>query len=192
MLKYNKGRDVLFMKDKIIEFFEKSVSGEAVLKRIAVYLLVACILLGLIFFKLSEINQTILDVSNPILSNIKTEENESVKDVFIEDNDNVLGEVLPLYDELKEDESKNTTENKSEIPSDKTTTEKNIESTVYQQDNSKKYDFVINVNSKKIHYADCTFVSRMKEENRKVIQLSNDELNEYINNGYTLCSTCGG
>lgn len=180
------------MKDKIIEFLEKSVSGEAVLKRIAVYLLVACILLGLIFFKLSEINQTILDVSNPILSNIKTEENESVKDVFIEDNNNVLGEVLPLYDELKEDESKNTTENKSEIPSDKTTTEKNIESTVYQQDNSKKYDFVINVNSKKIHYADCTFVGRMKEENRKVIQLSNDELNEYINNGYTLCSTCGG
>ena len=170
------------MKDKIIEFFENSVSCEAVLKRIAAYLLVACILLGLIFFKLNEINQTILDVSNPILSNIKTEENESVKDVFIEDNDNVLGEVLPLYDELKEDESQNTTENKSEIPSDKTTA----------QNNSKKYDFVINMNSKKIHYSDCTFVNRMKEENRKAIQLSNDELNEYINNGYTLCSTCGG
>ncbi len=52
------------MKDKIIEFFENSVSSEAVLKRIAAYLLVACILLGLIFFKLNEINQTILDVSN--------------------------------------------------------------------------------------------------------------------------------
>ena len=189
------------MKDKIIEFFENSVSCEAVLKRIAAYLLVACILLGLIFFKLNEINQTILDVSNPILSSIKTEENESVKDVFIEDNDNVLGEVLPLYDELKEDESQNTTENKSEIPSDKTTAEKNTESTknenitestTQQQNNSKKYDFVINMNSKKIHYSDCTFVNRMKEENRKAIQLSNDELNEYINNGYTLCSTCGG
>lgn len=180
------------MKDKIIEFFEKSVSGEAVLKRIAAYLLVACILLGLIFFKLNEINQTILDVSNPILSNIKTEENESVKDVFIEDNDNVLGEVIPLYDELKEDESKNTTDKNNEIPSDITTTEKNTESTAQQQNNSKKYNFVINVNSKKIHYSDCTFVNRMKEENRKAIQLSDDELNEYINNGYTLCSTCGG
>ena len=42
------------MKDKIIEFFENSVSCEAVLKRIAAYLLVACILLGLIFFKLNE------------------------------------------------------------------------------------------------------------------------------------------
>lgn len=180
------------MKDKIIEFFENSVSSEAVLKRIAAYLLVACILLGLIFFKLNEINQTILDVSNPILSSIKTEENESVKDVFIEDNDNVLGEVLPLYDELKEDESQNTEKNKNEIPSDKTTAEKNTESTAQQQNNSKKYDFIINMNSKKIHYSDCTFVNRMKEENRKVIQLSNDELNEYINNGYTLCSTCGG
>ena len=180
------------MKDRIIEFLEKSVSGEAVLKRISAYLLVACILLGLIFFKLNEINQTILDVSNPILSNIKTEENESVKNVFIEDNDNVLGEVLPLYDELKEDESKNTADNTNEIPSDKTTTEKNTESTTQQQNNSKKYDFVINVNSKKIHYSDCTFVSRMKKENKKAIQLSNDELNEYINNGYTLCSTCGG
>ncbi len=180
------------MKDKIIEFFENSVSIEAVLKRIAAYLLVACILLGLIFFKLNEINQTILDVSNPILSNIKAEEYESVKDVFIEDNDNVLGEVLPLYDELKEDESTKITENKNDISSDKATTEKNTESTAQQQNNSKKYDFIINMNSKKIHYSDCTFVNRMKEENRKAIQLSNDELNEYINNGYTLCSTCGG
>ena len=180
------------MKDKIIDFLEKSVSSEAVLKRIATYLFIACILLCLIFFKLNEINQTILDVSNPILSNIKTEEYESVKDVFIEDNDNILGDVLPLYDELKEDESTNITENKNDISSDKTTTEKNTESTAQQQSHSVNYDFVINTNSKKIHYSDCTFVSRMKKENRKDIQLSNDELNEYINNGYTLCSTCGG
>lgn len=189
------------MKDRITKFLENSVTGEAVLKRIAFYLFLICVLLILIFFKLNEINNNFLDITEPILSSIKSEEKESVKDVFIEDNDNVLGEVLPLYDELKEDESKNTADNKNEIPSDITTTEKNTESTknenitestAQQQNNSKKYDFVINTNSKKIHYSDCTFVSRMKEENKKAIQLSNDELNEYINNGYTLCSTCGG
>ena len=53
-------------------------------------------------------------------------------------------------------------------------------------------NYVINVNSNKIHYSSCTFVTRMKEENKKEIKLSKDELNNYLNNGYTFCSTCGG
>ncbi len=179
------------MKDKISKFLENSVTGEVVLRRISFYLLLICILLGLIFFKLNEINNNILNFSEPVLSSLKNEEKESVKDVFIDDNNNIIGDVLPMYNDLRESESENTTK----ISTESTTMEidNSTENTTNaKENNSKKYDFVVNVNSKKIHYADCTFVSRMKEENRKKMQLSNDELNEYLNNGYTLCSTCGG
>ena len=185
------------MKKKLTDYLEKAVTAEAVVRRIAFYLLIICVFLCLIFFKLNEINQTILEVNEPILSSVKTEENESVKDVFIEENDNIIGDVLPMYNELKESESKKEDEavsDKATVNTTEASTGKSFEdeSTAQQQSSSKKSDFVINVSSKKIHYADCTFVGRMKEENRKAVQLSYEELNEYINNGYKLCSTCGG
>lgn len=52
--------------------------------------------------------------------------------------------------------------------------------------------YVININSKKIHKEDCSFVERMLEENKQTVQLTNSELNNYINDGYTICSSCGG
>ncbi len=179
------------MKIKLTDYLEKAVTAEAVVRRIAFYLLMICVFLCLIFFKLNEINQTILDVNEPILSSVRTEENESVQGVFVEDNDNIIGDVLPLYNDLTETETKESAP-ESTTKNLNNTTDKHTDETTNSHDNSKKSDFVINVNSKKIHYADCTFVSRMKEENRKSIQLSDKELNEYINNGYKLCSTCGG
>lgn len=179
------------MKDKLIKFLEKSVMAEAVLKRIAFYLLLICVLLGSIFFKLNEINNNILNISDPILTDIKNKENESVKDVFINENDNIMGDVLPMYNDLTESETKESA-TESTTKNFHNATDRHTDEATNSHDNSKKSDFVINVNSKKIHYADCTFVGRMKEENRKNIQLSNEELNEYINNGYKLCSTCGG
>mgnify|MGYP003289079374 CR=1 FL=1 len=182
------------MKDRITKFLENSVTGEAVLKRIAFYLFLICVLLILIFFKLNEINNNFLNITEPILSSIKSEEKESVKDVFIDENDNIVGEVLPMYNELSESETDNTINNTTESTTKvkENSTENTTEAVTQQHSNSQKYDFVINTNSNKIHYVDCTFVGRMKEENKKYIQLSNDELNDYLNNGYTLCSTCGG
>ena len=49
-------------------------------------------------------------------------------------------------------------------------------------------DYVININSKKIHSFDCQAVSNMLSKNKKVI--SKAELNEYIYNGYSVCSIC--
>lgn len=49
-------------------------------------------------------------------------------------------------------------------------------------------EYVINTNSKKIHTCDCKSVSKMSSENKKVI--SNTELDEYLNNGYSVCSIC--
>lgn len=184
------------MKNKIIEFLDKSVSSEIVLKRIAFYLLIICILLGLIFFKLNEINENILLVTEPIISAYNTEKEERVADVFIEDKFEI-SDTLPLFEEDEKTTSTSTTiqnsiefntDNKNGESKSENTTEKSTTNT----DNTQKRNYVINVNSNKIHYADCSFVNRMKEENRKNVQLSDSELKEYLNNGYTLCTTCGG
>lgn len=184
------------MKNKIIEFLDKSVTSEMILKRIAFYLFLSCILLGLIFFKLNEINENLVLATEQITADYKTENEEIASDIFIEDKSEP-GDTLPILDEYetaspdeptnqivdKGNKTEQNTEPKTEAPADSLTSDTN---------SSQKYSFVININSNKIHYADCTFVNRMKEENRKNIQLSKAELNDYLNNGYTLCSTCGG
>ena len=203
MLKYIKGRDVKIMKDKITEFLDKSVSSEIILKRIAFYLLLICVLLGMIFFKLNEINKNILLATEPIISSYNTKKEESVSDVFVEDKLEVdedkfeMGDTLPIFNEPENTESstttvQNTVETSTDINKNESKTETTTEVSTSNTNNSQKHNFVININSNKMHYDDCTFVNRMKEENRKYVQLSDAELNDYLNNGYTLCSTCGG
>jgi hypothetical protein len=191
------------MKNKIIDFLDKSVSSQMTLKRIAFYLFLACILLGLIFFKLTEINKNILLATEPIISNYNAENKESVSGIFAKDEFEAvedmfeMGDTLPIFNEPENTTMQSTTvqniietntENMENEPKIEITTEVSTSST----NNSQKYNFVINVNSSKIHYSDCTFVNRMKEENKKYVQLSDAELKEHLNNGYTLCSTCGG
>lgn len=196
MLKYVITCEVKNMKYKLMEFLEKSVSGEIILKRIAFYLFLICVLLGLVFFKLNEINESILMIAEPISVHTKEEKNKDIADVFIEEKGEI-GDVLPFYNELEESTSEATTttkidETNSNIKEHEDKTNTTTEVATSNNHSSSKINFVINVNSNKIHYADCSFVNRMKEENRKSIQLSDSELKEYLNNGYTLCSTCGG
>lgn len=184
------------MKDKIIEFLDKSVTSEMILKRIALYLFLACILLVLIFFKLDEINENIVLATEPILSRYNTEKEDKVSDVLIEDKFE-LEDTLPLFNEIENISSpdvtiQSSTEANTNNQFNETKTEISTENLTPDNNSSHKYNFVINVNSNKIHYADCTFVNRMKEENKKQIQLNDSELNEYLNNGYTMCSSCGG
>ena len=47
--------------------------------------------------------------------------------------------------------------------------------------------YILNTNSKKFHLPSCTFVTRMKEENRAQTQSTRDEL---ISQGYEACKTC--
>lgn len=184
------------MKDKILDFFEKSLTSQEVLKRIAFYLLVMCVILIMIFFKLKEINQNILLVSgnysNSVLIETKNENYDEVSDIFVSyPEEEQISDSVPLHKDITEASTKATTV--QDNSNKETTTLNNLEETSSKLSGiSVKINYVINVNSKKIHFADCTFVSRMKEENRQSVQLTKDELNEYINNGYTLCSTCGG
>ena len=86
-------------------------------------------------------------------------------------------EILPNpYDEIVTQPSKGTTEEEVK-PSTST-------------NNKQKY--VINTSSKKIHLPECSFVGRTKEENKKTVELTKDELNNYLQNGHEFCKTCGG
>ena len=86
----------------------------------------------------------------------------------------------------------NNVTNKTETTSSQNINTTEVEITTSSTDNESKTTYVININSKKIHYAQCSFVNRMKEENKQTIKLSKNELKNYLENGYTFCSTCGG
>ena len=73
-----------------------------------------------------------------------------------------------------------------------TTTTSTVTHTTTSQNISNSQTYVLNINSKKIHLPDCSFVARTKEENKKTVKLTDDELQDYVNDGYTICKTCGG
>lgn len=50
--------------------------------------------------------------------------------------------------------------------------------------------FIINKNSKKIHYSDCRSVAKISDNNKKAI--GENELAAYLDNGYSFCSICSG
>ena len=103
------------------------------------------------------------------------------------------GEYNRVVDVFYENENTSTTTepvstNVNSVES--TTKSENITSTTKPQGNTKTY--VINKSSKKIHLESCSFADRIKEDNKNILQLANEELQEYLQNGYTKCNTCGG
>lgn len=109
----------------------------------------------------------------------------------------ILG-VISTTEDVDDDKENNNdshkTYNKTEQTIDKNTQTNSASTTTTTTTNpqSKTKTYVINKSSKKIHTNDCSFVDRMKEENKQIVQLTNDELNNYLNDGYTTCSSCGG
>lgn len=128
-------------------------------------------LIGIVIIMLNNISKDI----NSLLYFIENGEYNRVVEVFHEE-EKTPSDYIPLYDVIS------TTE--SETKNDDTTTSNNETTT--------KKTYVINNSSKKIHLQTCSFVSRMNEENKTIVQLVPEELQNYINDGYTLCSTCGG
>ena len=49
---------------------------------------------------------------------------------------------------------------------------------------------VLNTNSKKIHSPDCAYAKNIKDANRS--EISADELDAYLNEGYEFCQHCKG
>lgn len=58
------------------------------------------------------------------------------------------------------------------------------------QDNTQKIEIIVNKSTKKFHYTYCSYVSRMKEENKLTIFVSS--LSEAEDMGYSRCSYCTG
>lgn len=189
---------------KMNEQHEYDMKSNNKLEKLIILLSVLLVIFGILtvflLVKMYKIDNTLNKLSYIINSEISEYENEDLIDIFTEETE-IPESNLPIYDELSSGETtiENTTTNnisndvtiKNETTSkqnDVTDAETNTTST----NNENKVTYVININSKKIHYAQCSFVSRMKEENKQTIKLSKNELKNYLENGYTFCSTCGG
>ena len=68
----------------------------------------------------------------------------------------------------------------------------NIQSTTELTEKEPQLDtvFVFSKNSKKLHSRTCPYVNQIKEENKRTI--TSNQLQEYLDNGYTFCSHCQG
>lgn len=119
---------------------------------------------------------------NSLIDLVEDGEYNRVSEVFYEEKK--PEDLLPIL------EVTSTTEKTTKIDSDNSTTTTKVNESSISISNAKTY--VINRNSKKIHTKDCSFVNRISEDNKQIVQLTNDELSEYKNSGYTLCSSCGG
>lgn len=179
--------------EKFSEKLKKFFSSEASLQRIPVYFFLTCVLFIVLISKLGETNHYLKEIAangtDVIEIQTKDEEFESIVNVFIEPTKSAE-DIVPLLEEITTEEKstrENTTEKAKDITKQSQTTQ-----TTKNESNSSKTTYVINIVSKKIHLADCSFVSRTKEENKKTVELTDDELQQYLNNGYTLCKICGG
>ena len=195
MVKYSRGVNMEENKNDNIKTNSKT---ELLLKLVSGLLVVSCSITVVLLFKINEMNNNLNRLSYIMDNETESYQYKDTIDVFLEETENAET-VLPLYDEYNSEKQENTkteehvettskTHNSVATPDNNTVIPEETSST----DNSAKRNYVININSNKIHYSSCTFVGRMKEENKKEIQLSKNELNDYLNNGYTLCSTCGG
>lgn len=189
--------------EKFSEKLKKFFSSDASLQRIPLYFFLTCVLLVVLIFKIGETNLYLKEIAANGTEVIEIETKdvnyENVVDVYIETTKSAE-DIVPLLEELTD--IKTTTKNPKETTTkmEETTTKENVtkENTTKQpttQNNDNKSDkttYVLNISSKKIHLPDCSFVDRTKEENKKTVELTEKELQEYLNNGYTFCKTCGG
>ncbi len=186
---------------KIVTIFKKFIDVDESVKRIPIYFFLVCVLLVVLIFKLSQTNEYLKVIAENGKNSV---EYETFDDTFIEivtEEKKDKEDYIPLLEELTDEEttSQENTTKKTNNTQTETTTKNNEESTTANNTTTQKSDdnvsrktYVLNISSKKIHLPDCTFVGRTKEENKKTVKLSTDELNQYKNDGYTTCKTCGG
>lgn len=84
------------------------------------------------------------------------------------------------------------TETAQETPNSETNEPKSEKTVKTTAENKKSEEIdstlIVNTKSKKIHSSTCSYATNMKEENKEII--SSDKLNDYINNGYSICMRC--
>lgn len=184
---------------KIVTIFKKFIDVDESVKRVPIYFFFVCVLLVIMIFKLGQTNEYLKVLAENSKNSV---EYETFDDTFIEivtENTKDKEDYLPLLEELTDDEitSEESTTRKQENSSKETTTkivkETTTDSTTTQKsdDNVSRKTYILNTSSKKIHSTTCSFLPK-NEENKKSVELSDNELNDYINNGYEVCKKCGG
>lgn len=158
------------------EFFDYLRSDEFRIKTISACCIIMAATLILIAGELYNIYKGIVAVTDLL------EDGGYNRVVEIYNEEKTPEDVLPILDVTS------TTESTDEIEE----TNNKTEPTANQKLQSNGKTYVINKNSKKIHTENCSFVDRIKEENKRTVKLTEDEFNKYINDGYTTCSSCGG
>ena len=185
--------------NKLIEFFKKITTSEAALKRVPVYFFVICVLLTVLGGEISKTNIYLQRIAQNGTDSIEyqTRNANSSFDVFTETNKSEEDGTTSSESQTQESTvgnsekpSENAVQSSSQAVTEAQTTGSDSKSTT--ENNAAKTTYVINKNSKKIHRYDCSFVDRMNEENKQIVQLTDSELQEYLQNGYTNCSSCGG
>lgn len=193
MVKYN--NEVLNMENET-KRENDNTNVEVILKKLSKYLVLICVLLVVLIIRFEKANTYLRTIAE---NNTKILEYETFDDTFIEvetEDKKEKEDYIPLLEEVNDKES--TTENQNNTSSDTitnkfdVTTSENSTATESSNDNVSRNTYVLNTTSKKIHLPDCSFVSRTKEENKKTVKLSTEDLNQYKNDGYTICKTCGG
>ena len=193
MVKYN--NEVLNMENET-KRENDNTNVEVIIKKLSKYLVLICVLLVVLIIRLEKANSYLRTIAE---NNTKILEYETFDDTFIEvetEDKKEKEDYIPLLEEVNDKES--TTENQNNTSSDTitnkfdVTTSENSTATESSNDNVSRNTYVLNTTSKKIHLPDCSFVSRTKEENKKTVKLSTEDLNQYKNDGYTICKTCGG
>ena len=168
-------------KDKNYELIEnqKSDNKETKLTLNTVLLIIIMVILFGLLFKLFETNKYLENICNSIdtgkLNTITEDEDYLAVSKVFEENES------EYYSEFVNSENVNEPSSESEE-----------ESSEKIDDTSPKKTYIINKNSKKIHYPGCSFTNNMSEENKKVVDLTDEQLKEYMSNGHTMCSRCGG
>ena len=187
--------------NKVVAIFKKFIDVDESVKRIPFYFFLVCVLLVVLILKISQTNEYLKVLAEDSRNKV---EYETFDDTFIEvetEEKKDKEDYIPLYEELTDDETtteeyttkkQNSTSKETTTKANKETTTKNNTTTQKSDDNVARKTYVLNISSKKIHLPDCTFVGRTKEENKKTVKLSDNELKQYKNDGYTICKTCGG
>lgn len=185
---------------KLKKFIKDAFTSEAKAARIPYYFFAICVLFAVICFQLNTTNRYLKRIANGgsgiynyqtnnesndpyVIFSDKSSETTSEEQTDEEPSDVSTSENQTTYEKY-ESTTAPTTQNSAEITSANSAESK-------PQGNTTTY--MINKNSKKIHFPNCSYAANMKEENKLTVKISADELNsQYLSNGYTFCSRCAG
>ena len=155
----------------------KNDSGNSYSKSTPLFVFLVAVLLFVLIIQLNETNKHLKIIAENSSISIETETKDENYDSVL----NVFTEEPTKQEDILQNPYDDSTESVDSVTQEEVTT-----------DTKQGKTYVINTSSKKIHKPDCSFIARTKEENKKTVVLSDEQLKEYINNGHQICKTCGG